>query len=54
MDKESSSVNGTGTFGRNASDTWKPWDYSQRVRVAAAVEKFKRKIAKKRVSSSTK
>ena len=54
VDKESSSVNGTGTFGRNATDTWKPWDYSQRVRVAAAVEKFKRKIEKKSVSASTK
>ena len=54
VDKESSSVNGTGTFGRDSSDTWKPWDYSERVRVAAAVKKFKKKIEKKSISANTK
>ncbi|CAB4030371.1 Hypothetical predicted protein [Paramuricea clavata] len=43
-----------GTFGHNASDTWKPWKYSDRVKVINAIEKFKKKIKHKTVSANTK
>ncbi|CAB4009080.1 Hypothetical predicted protein, partial [Paramuricea clavata] len=33
-----------GTFGSRASDTWKRWEYSKRVKDAKAVEKFKKKL----------
>ena len=52
VDKES--LTKIGTFGHNASDTWKPWKYSDRVKVVNAVEKFKKKIKHKNVSANTK
>lgn len=54
LDVESISLKGNGTFGQNASDTWKAWKYSDRVKVAKEVDKFKRKIGCKNVSASTK
>ena len=43
-----------GTFGHNASDTWKPWKFCDRMKVVKEVEKFKKKIATKNVSAKTK
>ena len=54
VDKESLSLTGNGTFGNKATDTWKPWKFADRVKVAKAVEKFKKKIEKKNVSANTK
>jgi hypothetical protein len=48
------SINGTGTFGRKESDTWKPWKYSHRVKVAKEVEKYKKIVELKNVKESTK
>lgn len=42
VDKEFLSLNGMGTFGKNASNTFKPWKYSDNIKVVKAVEKFKR------------
>ena len=47
-------MTGNGTFGNKATDTWKPWKFADRVKVAKAVEKFKKKIEKKNVSANTK
>ena len=52
VDKQS--LTKIGSFGHNASDTWKPWKYSRRVKVVKEVEKFKKKIQHKNVSASTK
>ena len=30
-----------GTFGRGPTSTWKPWEYSDRMKVAKSVEQFK-------------
>ena len=54
VDHRSIAAKGTATFGRTASDTWKPWKYSQRVKVAKAVEKFKQTVNRKNVSEKTK
>jgi predicted HNH restriction endonuclease len=51
-DKES--LTKIGTFGHNASDTWKPWKHSDSVKVINAIEKFKKKIKHKNVSVNTK
>ncbi len=49
VDKESSTK--IGTFGCNASDTWKPWKYADRFK---AVDKFKKKNESKKVSEKNK
>lgn len=43
----------SGTFGPESSNKWKPWKYDHRVKVAAAVEKFKTKVSKEKISEST-
>ena len=40
------------TYGSSASDMCKPWKYSKRVKVANAVEKFKRKLIPKLAESN--
>ena len=42
------------TFGRESTDTWKPWKYYDRFQVVKAVEKFKKKVEKKNIKESTK
>ena len=44
----------SGTFGREAMNTWKPWKYTHRLKVADAVEKLKTKISKQKIADSTK
>ena len=43
-----------GTFGRESTDTWKPWVYKRRIEVVKAVETFKEKVEMKNVKESTK
>ncbi|XP_028404832.1 uncharacterized protein LOC114527403 [Dendronephthya gigantea] len=43
-----------GTFGKGPSCTWKAWSYQDRIKTAAAVEKFKDSLKKKTVSDKTK
>jgi hypothetical protein len=47
-------INSNGTFGRKSSDTWKPWKYTHRLKVAKEVEKFKQTVNKKNVTEKTK
>lgn len=54
VDTKSISGNGTATFGHKSSDTWKPWKYSDRIKVAKAVEKYKETVNRKNVSEKTK
>ena len=37
-----------GTFGREAKNTWKPWEYSDRMKVVKSVEQLKSKLSKKK------
>ena len=53
-DVNQESLTKLGTFGHNASDTWKPWKFCDRMKVVKEVEKFKKKIATKNVSAKTK
>jgi len=46
------SVNGT--FGHESTNTWKPWKYDHRLKVADGVEKLKIKISKQKISNLTK
>ena len=50
----SNAIDLTGTFGKEKDKLWQPWSYSQRVRDAKNVEKFKKTVAKQEVSESTK
>lgn len=43
----------TGTFGPEPKNTWKPWKYSKRVKVANAVEKYKKKISREKIANTT-
>jgi hypothetical protein len=43
-----------GTFGREAKNTWKPWEYSDRMKVVKSVEQLKKKISKTKLSDTTK
>lgn len=43
-----------GTFGREAKNTWKPWEYSDRMKVVKSVEQLKNKISKKKLYDTTK
>ena len=43
-----------GKFGREAKNTWKPWEYSDRMKVLKSVEQLKNKISKKKLSDTTK
>jgi hypothetical protein len=43
-----------GTFGREPTDTWKPWKYEDRIRVVKAVENFKEKQDKKNIKKAQK
>ena len=42
------------TFGLDESNTWKPWNYRDRIKVATAVEKMKTDISKKKIAKATK
>ena len=42
-----------GTFGSNGKETWKPWKYESRVDIANQVDKFKKSLAKQKMSEST-
>jgi len=44
----------TDTFGPEPTNTYKPWTYSHRVKVAGAVLKYKNKISKETIAESTK
>ena len=44
----------SGTFGKEKGCTWKPWEYSKRLEVAAAVEKLKEKVSAQKISEATK
>ena len=44
----------TGTFGRQDSDTWQPWNYSHRIATVKKVDNFKEIISHKKVSAKTK
>lgn len=44
----------TGTFGPLPSDTWKPWKYPDRLKVARQVERLKSSLAKSKLSARTK
>jgi len=46
--------NPSGTFGKGASETWKPWEYKKRVEVAQQVIKFKSKVEKLKCSDVAK
>ena len=48
VDKES--LTKSGTFGCNASDTWKPWKYADRIKVVKAVDQFKKRNEAKKIS----
>ena len=52
VDKES--LTKIGTFGCNASDTWKPWKYADRIKVVKQLINLKRKNESKKVSEKTK
>ena len=43
-----------GTFGREAKNTWKPWEYSDRMKVVKSVEQLKKNISKTNLSDTTK
>ena len=44
-----------GTFGGNTTDTWKAWDYSNKVAVAKSVNIFKTKVeSNKKIKEKTK
>jgi hypothetical protein len=43
-----------GTFGRGPTNTWKPWEYSDRMKVAKSVDQLKKKISKQKLSNATK
>ena len=43
-----------GKFGREAKNTWKPWKYSDRMKVLKSVEQLKNKISTKKLSETTK
>ena len=51
VDKES--LTKIGTFGCNASDTWKPWKYADRIKVVKAVDQFKKRNEANKVSEKT-
>ena len=53
-DVNKESLTKLGTFGYKESDTWKPWKYTERIKVAKAVEKLKKKVERKKVSENTK
>ena len=42
-----------GTFDSNGKETWKPWKYESRVTIANQVDKFKKSLAKQKMSEST-
>ena len=42
-----------GTFGSNRKETCKPWKYESRVTIANQVDKFKKTLAKQKMSEST-
>ncbi len=42
------------TFGVDETNTWKPWEYSSRIKVAKSVEALKKDLAVKKLSNSTK
>jgi hypothetical protein len=42
------------TFGVDETNTWKPWEYSSRIKVAKSVEALKKDLAVKKLSDSTK
>ena len=44
----------TGSFGPLPSNTWKPWKYQDRLKVAKLVEKYKLSLGKSKVSATTK
>ena len=44
----------SGTFGRGEGNTWKPWQYTERLKVVKRVEKFKQKVSKQNLAESTK
>ena len=43
-----------GTFGPNPSDTWKPWSYNHRLKVAKEVTNLKKKLDGQHLAASTK
>ena len=46
--------NTSGSFGKEKSNTWRPWEYSKRLAVAKAVDIQKRKVNKLSIKPSTK
>ncbi|XP_068748992.1 uncharacterized protein [Montipora capricornis] len=42
-----------GTFGSNGKETWKPWKYESRATIANQVDKFKKSLARQKMSEST-
>lgn len=42
-----------GTFGSNGKNTWEPWKYERRVTIANQIDKFKKSLAKQKMSEST-
>lgn len=47
-------ANLSGTFGEGDNNLWKPWEYEERVKVAADVDRFKLKMRKAKLAESTK
>ena len=43
-----------GTFGNEGKNTWHPWDYNTRLKVAKEVETLKKKISKQKLAETTK
>ena len=43
-----------GTFGKEKNNTWKPWKYEDRLKVARGVEKLKKQLSKDKLAVSTK
>lgn len=43
-----------GTFGREGKNKWKPWKYSERLKVVKSVEQLKQKLSKQILSDATK
>ena len=54
VDVDKESLTRIGTFGRKPSDMWKPWKYSNRIKVVKAVNEYRKKIKGKNVSANTK
>ena len=43
-----------GTFGKEEKNTWHPWNYNTRLKVAKEVETLKKKISKQKLAETTK